>query len=116
MKFEKGMRQGIQGDVMFTRVDEVPAGLVPAEAVQNELVVAHSETGHNHSFDMHGSDVAVLEDPNDPLVAYMHVKTPSNLEHKRSFDQHETVQFTEGYYRINRQRENTPEGYRRVVD
>lgn len=117
--FEKNMKQGIQGDVMFERVsaDELPEGLVKAKReVDGQLVVAHSETGHNHSFDPDECGVTVLEDPNDPLVAYMKVETPSDLTHKRSYDTHETVSFTEGFYRINRQREHTPEGFRRAQD
>lgn len=115
-KFEKHMKQGIQGDVMFFRVTDIPEGLVEAKReADGQLVVAHSESGHNHSFDL-DDNVTVLEDPKNPLVAYMKVETPSDLTHKKSYDTHETVNFTEGYYRINRQREYTPEGFRRAQD
>lgn len=112
---EKHNRQGIQGDVCFTRVDKIPEHLIPATITDNQLVVAHSESGHNHSFDG-DSDVELLENPENPLEAYLHVKTASEIKHHKPVDAHETVRFTEGYYRINRQRENTPKGWRRVVD
>ena len=40
----------------------------------------------------------------------------ATLEHERSFDTHETIEFSPGTYRIRRQREHTPEGYRRAAD
>jgi len=115
--FEPHMKMGIQGDVAFTRIteDDLPEGLVPVEAENGQVVVAHSETGHNHAFD-EGTNVAVLQDPADELVAYIKVGGDTPLKHHRSFDTHETVKFTPGIYRINRQREYTPEGWRRVAD
>ena len=113
--FEKQMKQGIQGDVCFTRIDSLPDNLVPSKSENGHLVVAHSETGHHHAF-ADDDGVAVLEDPNDSLVAYIQVKEPSNLKHHRSYDTHETVKFTPGIYRVNRQREHTPDGWRRVAD
>lgn len=113
--FERNMNQAIQGDVMFTRVDKLPEGLTKLKPKDRRFVVAHSETGHHHAF-AEDADVEVLEDPENELVAYLQVKSPSNLEHHRSFDTHETVQFIPGIYRVNRQREYIPKGYRRVSD
>ena len=101
--FKKEYQQGIQGDVAFTRVDKLPEGLVQAEPDQEtgHIVVAHSETGHHHAFAAQDG-VALMEDPNDPLVAYLQVNTPSQLQHHRSFDPHQTILFESGTYRINR--------------
>ena len=40
--------QGAQGDVLFRRVSEVSSTAVKQET-KKEIVVAHSETGHNHT-------------------------------------------------------------------
>lgn len=111
------MRMVIQGDVCFTRIDpeDVPTGVVPANAVNGQLIVAHSGTGHNHSFHDNGS-VALFENPNDELVAYMQVDSEADLVHHRTYDTHETLRFNTGVYRVSRQREHTPEGWRRVED
>jgi len=115
-KFESDMKQGIQGDVCFTRIDELPEGLVPATPEDGHLIVAHSETGHHHAFNEEDEGVSVLEDPNNPLVAYVKVESFSQLKHHRSYDTHETVGFTPGIYQVNRQRESSPEGWRQVQD
>jgi hypothetical protein len=44
------------------------------------------------------------------------VNKDTELKHLRSFDTHESLSIPEGLYRINRQREYTPEGYRRAAD
>lgn len=107
---------GIQGDVAFTRVDELPEGLVESKTEDGKLIVAHSETGHNHAFD-DNDNVTVLEDPSDPLISYIQVsKEAADLVHYRSYDTHETVRFEPGIYKVNRQREHTPEGWRKVSD
>ena len=83
------------------------------------FVVAHSETGHNH---------VIKERPNvswfitdDPMVSYLEVVEAADateilLEHLRSYDTHETIIIPPGKYEIRRQREYTPEGWRRVED
>ena len=109
----KGKNQGIQGDVALTRVNELPAGCVEAKPKDGFHVVAHSETGHNHAvLERHGK----LFESDNPLVAYLVVDNEAKLEHHRPFKTHGTVLFDKGIYRINRQREYTPEGLRRVVD
>jgi hypothetical protein len=114
-QFTSDMKLGIQGDVSFTRIDKIPEGLKRLEPENGHLIVAHSETGHHHAFLMN-DDVEVLEDPNDPLVAYLDVKAPVDLDHHRQYDTHTTVRFDPGLYKINRQKEHTPEGWRRVAD
>ena len=114
--FEKNMRMGIQGDVAFTRVDNLEdKEFTQLEADQGHLVVAHSETGHNHAF-LETDGVEVLADPDDEFVSWLKVTADSALKHYRSYNKHETIKFTPGIYRINRQREYTPEGFRRVAD
>lgn len=108
-----------QGDLLIRRIAEIPAGLTEAKAEKGVFVVAHSETGHNH---------VIKERPNvkwfasnDPMVSYLQVveatdATETLLEHLRTFDTHETICIPPGNYEIRRQREYTPEGWRRVED
>lgn len=107
--------QGAQGDVMFRRLDALPDDATPATAEQGQFVVAHSETGHNH---------IVMERPGvtyfsamDELRSYLVVEgDPAPVEHQRSFDTHETFGLAPGIWEVRRQREYTPEGFRRAAD
>jgi gentisate 1,2-dioxygenase len=108
-----------QGDLYIRRIDKLPDGIKRIESVNGQFVVAHSETGHNH---------VIAERPNvmlytadDPMVSYLEVieatdATETLLEHLRSFDTHETIKIPAGVFEIRRQREYTPEGWRRVED
>jgi len=112
----KGLKQGAQGDVLLTRVDSLPKGLELAGTENGMFIVAHSETGHNHAV-IDRPNVELYNHPLDPLLAFLVVnEATANLTHFRGYDQHKTVQFDKGVYRINRQREHTPDGLRRVAD
>ena len=102
-----------QGDVFFRRCDAIPATAVAADK-DGPVVVAHSETGHHHSFPKDSG--ATLYTTGDPMLCYLSVETPSMLEHHRPVDQHEAILFAPGCYEVRRQREYTPEGWRRVED
>lgn len=119
--------QAAQGDCLITRVDSIPANAVRVDAVNGEHVVAHSETGHNHvvaeenvefyNVPVGDTDVDAANDGKfSELVSYLRVKKPTALRHLRSFDTHAPIVIKEGDYRINRQREYTPEGFRRAAD
>jgi len=106
-------RPAFQGDIMIRRVDELPDGL--KKSAGTEHVVAHSETGHHH--------VALggtYYTSGDPFVAYLVTTEPTRVEHRRSTDTHETLELLvdgpEVVWEIRRQREHTPEGWRRVED
>lgn len=108
-----------QGDIYIRRIYKLPKEAKVINAEKGFFVVAHSETGHNH---------VIAERPNvsfysgdDPMVSYLQVieatdQTETLLEHLRSFDTHETIKFPAGIFEIRRQREYTPEGWRRVED
>ena len=65
-----------------------------------------------------GTHVEAYEHPTDPLKGYVVVKNDigADVIHLRGFDTHETVHLSPGLYEIRRQREYTPEGYRRAAD
>lgn len=103
-----------QGDVMFTRVDSLPEGLVEFDPVNGEVIVAHSETGHNHVMKSEG--VKMYQSANDNFTAYLVVNNDTPLIHMRGHDTHEALMFKQGIYRVKRQREYTPEGWRKAQD
>lgn len=117
--------QGAQGDVMFRRIDALPDDARRAEATDGAFVVAHSETGHNHVV-MERPGLAYFSAMDDLRalaeggieIAYLVVEgdTPALVEHQRSFDTHETIGLAPGVWEIRRQREYTPEGFRRAAD
>jgi hypothetical protein len=104
-----------QGDVIFQRLAELPPGVVPAPE-SDVVTVAHSETGHNHS--IHDREARLFQRAEaDPMVCYLQVSGEyADVVHHRPWDTHETIRLTTGYWQVRRQREYTPEGYRRVED
>lgn len=113
-------RVAAQGDITIIRQDgPVPEGLTKAKREHNKLIVTHSETGHHHVIDRPKVDMFMTE---DPLVSWLEVHGEENLPnvaeliHERSYDTHKTLGLTPGVYKIHRQREHTPEGYRQVQD
>lgn len=110
-----------QGDVMFRKVRALPKGAVPQEAT-GPIVVAHSETGHHHSIDA-TDGVAMFADPKDPLVCYLQLSgiEYADVVHHRAWDTHDTVRLIANLkgtttFECRRQRQSTPEGWRRVED
>lgn len=102
-----------QGDLNIFVCDSIPDGLKELKPEKDgNHVLAHSETGHNHVID--GSAVRVIEQ--DEFVSFMEIKKTADIIHLRGFDTHETIRVPPGTYRITRQREYTPEGYRRAAD
>ncbi len=111
--------QAAQGDILVRRIDALPSDIKLIKAENGMFVVAHSETGHNHVIAERPN--VRLYSANDPMISYLEVieatdKTECLLEHLRSFDTHETIKINPGIYEIRRQREYTPEGWRRVED
>lgn len=107
-----------QGDVCFIRRETLPAGLIEVKPVNGAIVVTHSETGHDHVMVLDRAPepaVRMFADDN-PLIAWLQVNRPTALEHKRSHDTHAPILFQPGVYEVRRQREYTPEGFRRVED
>ena len=110
-----------QGDVLIRRVAAMPKGVTEVPAENGQIVVTHSETGHHHS--------CVLDKPkarqkpavrmyqgDNHLVAWLEVNRPNALENLRPYDTHEPIMLGEGIYEVRRQREYTPEGFRKVED
>jgi len=107
-------KSAAQGDVLFIKIDTLPDGLTEETPEGGKHIVAHSETGHHHFI---LANKATMFRPDDnAFVGYLSVKEETPLVHDRSFDTHEPLTFAPGNYEIRRQREYTPEGYRRAAD
>jgi hypothetical protein len=111
--------QAAQGDLMLRRINKLPANAKPLAAENGVFVVAHSETGHNHVID-HKPNVQWYG-TDDTMVSYLKVieatdATETLLRHLRGYDTHKTIVIPVGVFEVRRQREHTPEGWRRVED
>lgn len=117
--FEIVTKLAAQGDLVVRRVEALPEDAV-ATVSNGRVVVAHSETGHDHAID--DADGVMLFTTPDPLVSYLKVSKPyADVVHHRPWDTHRTLRlYSDGgpevIWEIRRQREWTPEGYRRVED
>ena len=104
-----------QGDVMFIKIAKLPNGVEVVLPKNGKNIVAHSETGHHHT--MVAERTKMYRLPEEIYECFLVVgEGGADLVHERGFDTHETIHFDEGTYRVRRQREYTPEGYRRAAD
>lgn len=108
-------RMVAQGDCLFIRRKQLP-GDVQEQKRNGPVVVAHSETGHHHVID--DPAVRIFERiERDPLVCYLSIDGPhADVVHRRAWDTHAPIRLPRGIWEVRRQREHTPEGWRRVED
>jgi len=111
-------KMAAQGDFVIIKIAELPDNIKAVAPEQGQIVVAHSETGHNHV--MEASRVQAYELETDLGVdlyeMFLKVEAPTPIEHLRSYHTHESIMVDPGIYRIRRQREYTPEGWRKAAD
>ena len=107
-------KPSFQGDLCIRRIAEFPVGLEIGKAEGGVYILAHSETGHHHVVKERAAQLLI--DETNGFIAYLDVAEPTELEHLRSFDTHESYLLEPGKYEIRRQREHTPEGWRRAAD
>ena len=111
---KKFNRIAAQGDIMILKVAELPTNVDEVESEGNHVIVTHSETGHHHV--MEREAVTLFECKDNELEGFLVVHREAELKHLRPHDTHESIMFDPGVYKIRRQREYTPEGFRRVAD
>jgi len=111
---KKFCEQAAQGDVLLTKVDTIAKGFTQVDPEGDVHIVTHSETGHHHVVD--SADVNLFMAANEPFVSFLQVVRTTNLRHLRDFDTHAPMQLDPGIYRVNRQREFEPGGFRQVQD
>lgn len=117
-------KTGAQGDVLFIRRRALPKEATETVTPENGMViVTHSETGHHHAID--DLSTKMFRIPGDPLVSYLQLGEGSkeaggvDVVHHRAWDTHETLRLLGlpgAVFEVRRQREYTPQGWRRVED
>lgn len=105
--------QCAQGDLLIRRINRIPADAERVKTSSEHHIVAHSETGHHHTIP---SDAELWRVPGDEMICYLRLSDPVLLEHHRSYDQHAPIMVPSGTFEIRRQREYSPQGWRRVED
>lgn len=102
---------------MFVRLDVLPDGLT--ETARAPVVVAHSETGHDHVVQDGEARMfqRIERDATSPLICYLYVDSEHvDVVHRRPWDTHGAIRLDRGAWEIRRQREYTPDGWRMVQD
>lgn len=107
-------KMAAQGDLLIMRIEKLPEGVVEVPANGGHYILAHSETGHHHVIER--SKTALYRLPEEIYEAFLVVSQDAVIEHRRSFDTHHPLKVEPGIYKIKRQREYTPQGYRRAQD
>jgi hypothetical protein len=127
--FEK---MAAQGDMLIRAIDKLPENVKSVDAEAGNFILTHSETGHHHVVKKQ-EGVSFFQNDNDPLIAYLvvdnkNVRGNVCVEHLRQHDTHESISFFTGdvfakgadkfkkIFEIRRQREYTPEGFRKAQD
>lgn len=108
-----------QGDFIIIRVKDIPENVEPMKIELEQYVIAHSETGHNHVMERTNVEAFVsrgISEVKNLYELFLNVKEPTEIKHLRSFDTHEPLLVPPGNYVIKRQREYTPEGFRKAAD
>ncbi len=93
-----------QGDLLIVRVTEIPA---MASKKQNRVLAEGEVTGHLHELDS-----GEVYEVNGTLYFKVEPEAKTLLNHP----EHKTIDFEPGIYKVVRQREYEPKGWRMVAD
>jgi hypothetical protein len=104
-------KQGQQGDILFSQVDKLPAGVTSVAPRNGRFIIAEGETsGHNHSVIADGCQLYELKGQ-----LYLNVTAPViHIDHQ----EHKQNLYETGVYRIGNVKEHDyfQEMERRVID
>jgi hypothetical protein len=93
-----------QGDLLIVKVNTLPEGCIK----HKHRVLAEGEaTGHKHEL-----DTGELYEKEGTLFFKVEEAQPATLKH----EEHGPITFEPGVYKVIRQREYEPRGWRRVAD
>lgn len=105
------MTQFRQGDVFIEKVETIPGDVKPGKLDGHRIVLAYGEvTGHAHA--IVAEEGIELFEKGDTL--YLRVTKPEGADLKH--EEHATITLEPGEYKVNRQREYSPEEVRFVAD
>lgn len=94
-----------QGDLLFIKVNEIPK---ETEIKKDEVIAEGEVTGHKHRI----SDATKATLIVAGLVAYVRALKDVDVVH----EEHDTITLPPGDWRVIRQREYEPDGWRQVSD
>jgi hypothetical protein len=98
-----------QGEISIRKIDELPSGVKPLAAENGKFIIGHSETGHHHTMTMERAKVfEATNTPDGMKILYAILDGEKVLQHERSFDTHEPIQFQPGIYEFRLGREYDP--------
>ncbi len=108
-------KQARQGDIYFTRVDNVPE---KTTVVEDGVIARGEVTGHTHQLINKATAVLnaavianqLLKTEDNKLFVY--ARQPAQIGH----EEHTEIILEPGYWEVTRQREYTPQGLRQVAD
>ena len=102
-----------QGDLLIVRCDAVPANAKPEPAENGRLILARGEaTGHHHSLPHTRGVTLFRDDGGAGGTMYFTADQQVPLEHQ----EHSTINFEPGTYKVTRQRTYHAGMARRVAD
>ena len=104
-----------QGDVLFRRISRLPDGVVEQPS-SGRIVVAHSETGHDHAID--DPEVRLYERAvRDPMICFLSIDGESaHVVHHRLHHTHAPLRLRHGLWEVRRQREWGADGFQPAED
>ncbi len=93
------------GEMLLIPIDKLPANVEQIHEGR-EFIVAHSETGHHHV--AVGDVTAFRPIGGDSTDVYLRANKESRIEHRKTFDKHETKTLQPGIYLCRGKNEYDP--------
>jgi hypothetical protein len=83
-------RMAAQGDFIIFRVNDIPQSVERLSPEKGKIIVAHSETGHNHVMTADTVEAYKPSGVNDVDLyeMFLIVKEPTEIQHLRTHDTH----------------------------
>lgn len=98
-----------QGEISIRRITCLPKDVVAMPPEQGKYIIGHSETSHHHVMTMDRAKVYEAKSaPSGMRILYAILDGEKVLQHERSFDTHEPIQFQPGIYEFRLGREYDP--------
>ena len=103
------LNNAAQGEISIRKLDKMPDSVKPMAPENGKFIIGHSETGHHHTMTMERAKVfEATTAPDGMKILYAILDGEKVLEHERSFDTHEPIQFQPGIYEFRLGREYDP--------
>ena len=110
-------RMARQGDILIVKVADLPDGLTPVEKDKGRDILAYGEvTGHAHA--VANSEVSNLfvdidsNDVDEMRDRFLSIEKDTEIVH----EEHDSIPLGPGVYKVIRQVQYEPEGYKYVAD